>query len=232
MLITGFIKDIIKKMWYYPQGIHCDVKSSINSNIKVTTVVQKSNRILNSHVNIEKIGQGCFIENAYIYGHVELGNFVSISGPGTIIHSEVDTIKIGSFTSIAENVSIQEFNHDAKRVTTSAVNILCFGKNDCSDFITKGSVIIGEDVWIGSNAVILSGVRIGRGSIVGAGAVVTKNIPPYSVVVGNPARIIKKRFSDEQIRRIESLRWWNWNLIEMNNNRRVFEKDYFSCNEQ
>lgn len=74
----------------------------------------------------------------------------------------------------------------------------------------KGDIIIGNDVWIGYEAVILAGVTIGDGAIIGARAVVTKNVPPYTIVGGVPARPIRKRFSDEAIARLEALRWWDW----------------------
>ena len=75
----------------------------------------------------------------------------------------------------------------------------------------KGDTVIGNDVWIGQNAVILPGVTIGRHCVVAAGAVVTKDVPPYAIVGGIPARIIRYRFSDEQIARLEESKWWEKN---------------------
>lgn len=74
----------------------------------------------------------------------------------------------------------------------------------------KGDIIIGNDVWIGYEAVILAGVTVGDGAVIGARAVVTKDVPPYTIVGGVPARPIRKRFSDEAIARLEALRWWDW----------------------
>ncbi len=71
-------------------------------------------------------------------------------------------------------------------------------------------MIIGHDVWIGHNAIIMPNVQIGNGAIIGSGAVVTHDVEPYSVVVGVPAKPIKKRFSDEIIEKIEKSEWWNW----------------------
>ena len=73
---------------------------------------------------------------------------------------------------------------------------------------TKGDVVIGNDVWLGACSVIMSGVTIGNGAVVGANSVVTKDVPDYCVVAGNPARIIKKRFSDEQIAALLENPWW------------------------
>lgn len=75
---------------------------------------------------------------------------------------------------------------------------------------TKGDVNIGNDVWIGSDVIIMSGVTIGDGAVVGAGSVVTADVEPYTIVAGNPAKAIKKRFSDEDIARLLRIRWWDW----------------------
>lgn len=78
------------------------------------------------------------------------------------------------------------------------------------DMPFRGDTLIGHDVWIGYEALILPGVKIGNGAIVAARAVVTSNVPPYTIVGGNPARVIKQRFSDEQIAALEQIAWWDW----------------------
>ena len=80
----------------------------------------------------------------------------------------------------------------------------------------KGDTIIGNDVWIGQNAVILPGVHIGDGAIIGANSVVGSNVAPYSIVVGNPAKEIKKRFDNELIALMEKWQWWNKTIEEIN----------------
>jgi acetyltransferase-like isoleucine patch superfamily enzyme len=74
----------------------------------------------------------------------------------------------------------------------------------------KGDIIVGNDVWIGAKSTIMSGVKIGDGSIIGAGSTVTKDVPPYSIVAGNPAKFIKFRFTEEQIESLLQISWWNW----------------------
>lgn len=74
----------------------------------------------------------------------------------------------------------------------------------------KGNIVIENDVWIGSKSIIMSGVQISSGAVVGAGSVVTKDVSPYSIVAGNPARVVKKRFTDEQIKKLLDIAWWNW----------------------
>ena len=83
---------------------------------------------------------------------------------------------------------------------------------------SKGDVIIGNDVWIGFGALILSGVRIGDGAVIGAGAVVTTDVEPYSIVIGNPARLTKKRFDDETILKLLEIGWWDWPVDKIRQN--------------
>lgn len=82
----------------------------------------------------------------------------------------------------------------------------------------KGDIVVGNDVWIGFEAVILSGVHIGDGAIIGARAVVTHDVPPYTIVGGVPARTIRKRFSEEIIQKLQSLRWWDWDFETIQKN--------------
>lgn len=119
---------------------------------------------------------------------------------------------IGKYCSIADNVSIfLGGNHRIKWVTTYPFPVhwpmdRVYPRVDT----TKGDVIIGNDVWIGSGALILSGVTIGHGAVIGARAVVAKNVPPYGVVVGNPGRIVKYRFTPNQIEKLLAIGWWDW----------------------
>ena len=78
--------------------------------------------------------------------------------------------------------------------------------------------VIGNDVWIGYEAVIMSGVKIGDGAIIGTRAVVTKDVPPYTIVGGVPAKPIRRRFDDETIEKLESLRWWDWDCEKIKRN--------------
>lgn len=220
------IRKIIKRILLKKKGIDCDSKSNINLNVKISKIREKNSKVIDSQVHLTKIGGGCFLEHVYAYGNIELGDYVSISGPGTIIHSEIGKISIGSFTSIAENVSIQEFNHHQNKIAMSAVHYHIFHENVKKDFLTKGDIIIEEDVWIGSNSVILSGVTIGRGAIVGAGSVVTKNIPRYAIAVGNPATVIRYRFPKEKILELENLRWWLWKEEEFKIKKTMFENPF------
>ncbi|KQW97670.1 CatB-related O-acetyltransferase [Flavobacterium sp. Root420] len=174
-----------------------------------------------------EINEGCsFFNNPEIFGNVVLNKYVSVSGPSTRICAEVNKVTIGSFSSIASNVIIQEFYHNYNLPTTYNILNNYFGLKSKPIFtLSKGDIQIGEDVWVGSNSVILSGVKIGRGAIVGAGSIVTKNVEPYSIVGGNPAVRIKMRFSPETITRLENMRWWTWDFETMNKNKEFFSEN-------
>lgn len=109
-------------------------------------------------------------------------------------------LAIGSYCSIASDVKfILSGNHHISGFTTYPIKSFARELSPDMDATSKGYIKIEDDVWIGFNSIILSGVTIGRGSIIAAGSVVTKSFPPYSIIGGNPAKFIKKRLSDEQI---------------------------------
>ena len=128
-----------------------------------------------------------------------------------------DRLVIGKFCSIACGAKFifTSANHTLKSLSTYPFPIF-FEEWDLSvsnitdAWDNKGNIIIGNDVWIGYEAVILSGVTIGDGAIVGARAVVTKDVPPYTLVGGVPAKAIRKRFDDTTIARLLELKWWDW----------------------
>jgi acetyltransferase-like isoleucine patch superfamily enzyme len=121
---------------------------------------------------------------------------------------------LGSFCSLGSNIVIGGPDHTVNWVSTSAVfnsNVdaikIKFGNNEFNPFKTT---TIGHDVWIGDNVLVKAGLKIGSGSIIGMGSVVTKDIPPYQIWAGNPARFIKFRFNQEMIDKLLSIEWWNW----------------------
>jgi chloramphenicol O-acetyltransferase type B len=119
-------------------------------------------------------------------------------------------LEIGSFCSIARGVTIfLGGDHHTEWVSTSTASDY-YGIRGYPQVRTDGDVIIGNDVWIGTEALILSGLKIGDGAVIGAHAVVSKDVPPYSVVVGNPGRLVKKRFNDDIINKLLKIKWWEW----------------------
>jgi acetyltransferase-like isoleucine patch superfamily enzyme len=125
----------------------------------------------------------------------------------TVVNAE-----IGSFCSIASNVKIGGVAHPMHFVSTSPAFLShkdsIKKKYARHDYLPNLKTTIGHDVWIGEGALIKAGVNIGTGSVVGMGAVVTKDVSPYCIVVGNPARVIRKRFPDEMINRLLATFWW------------------------
>ena len=215
--------NMVKRLLLKRKNIFLDSESTIN--YSVINLSEKGNmpvKIINSHMQLEEVNEGVFIEHAIGYGSISLGRYVSISGPGTVLHAVKGKIKIGDFTSIAQNVSIQEFNHNYNSPTSYAINYNIFNRSFEDDVLTKGDVIIEEDVWVGSNVTILSGVFIGRGSIIGAGSVVTRDIPRYSIAFGNPAKVYKKKFSEDIIELLENIQWWNWDIEKIKHNEEFF----------
>ena len=128
-----------------------------------------------------------------------------------------DRLNIGKFCSIACGAKFlfNSANHAMESLSTYPFPLFFeewgLDRNDVADsWDNKGDIIIGNDVWIGYEAVILSGVTIGDGAIIGARAVVTRDVPPYTIVGGVPAKAIKKRFSEDTISSLLSLQWWDW----------------------
>lgn len=138
--------------------------------------------------------------------------------PLVLDYGKQANLKIGKFCSMAGDVKIiLGGEHNLTSATTYPLKTL-FKTTDSIVSATKGDVIIGNDVWIGYGATILSGVNIGDGAVIGARAVVAKSVEPYSIVVGNPAKEIRKRFDDKTIKKLLKIRWWDWHIDKINAN--------------
>lgn len=131
-----------------------------------------------------------------------------------------NNIKIGRYCSFAGQVSLFPCNHPMNLFTTHPItyDTYCSGASKQRKFVNEPSLNIGHGVWFGSNSVVLSGCKtIGNGAVIGAGAVVTHDVPPYAIVVGNPAKLLRYRLTPEQIDRVEASRWWELDKDELNN---------------
>lgn len=151
--------------------------------------------------------------------------------PFIISHLTHERVEIGKFCSIAAGVvmipmvgHIPPREHRTRRISTFPLARL--KRNGWKEKYAlpneAGSVVVGNDVWIGTRAIILSGVTIGDGAIVGAGAVVTHDVPPYAVVGGVPAKTIRFRYNKDQIEELLKIKWWDWTLEQI-----TFNMDYF-----
>ena len=178
-----------------------------------------------------------YLKNVVTGPNIEIGNYTMyndyVHDPrdfeknNILYHYPVngDKLKIGKFCSIACGAKFlfTSANHTLRSLSTYAFPIFfeeweLDAKNICEAWDNKGDIVIGNDVWIGFEAVILSGVTIGDGAIIGTRAVVTKDVPPYTIVGGIPAKPIRKRFDDETIAQLEALNWWDWDEETIRNN--------------
>ncbi len=122
-----------------------------------------------------------------------------------------DRVTVGNFCSVAEGVRFIFGEHRMDLVTTFPLRtVLCENWKKNVDAVSQGPIVIGNDVWIATNAVVLSGVTIGDGAVVAAGAIVTRDVPPYTIMAGVPARPVRRRCTEEQIAALLKIRWWDW----------------------
>ncbi|MDF2987642.1 MAG: acetyltransferase [Eubacterium sp.] len=169
----------------------------------------------------------CYISNLPERANVEIGEYTYYSdnkkSPELFYeniehHYEIlgDKLIIGKFCAIAEGIKfiMNGANHRMDGISTYPFNIFGGGWERVTPAIEqlpfKGDTVVGNDVWLGQNVTIMPGVKIGDGAIIAANATVVKNVEPYAIYGGNPARFIRKRFSDDKIEFLLKLQWWNW----------------------
>jgi virginiamycin A acetyltransferase len=128
------------------------------------------------------------------------------------------SIKIGKFCSFGHGLKIILSGHRTDFISTYrfGYTLETQGFYKSPDIETQGKVTIGNDVWIGMDCTILAGANIGDGAIIGAGSAVRGKIPPYTVAIGNPAKVLYYRFSQDQVAEFESLKWWDWHIERIN----------------
>jgi virginiamycin A acetyltransferase len=196
----------------------------------VNTVLQTSNMTVdlsgkNEPFPILTIGRGSFIVNAQIQSTI---NFDVIAGR--------HNIQIGQFCSLADNITFMvDMNHDYSGITTSGSSLVTSLNQKKSGIPHKAQILIQNDVWIGHGATIMSGVTLRNGAVIATNSHVTKDVPPYAIVGGNPAKIIKYRFAAEQIAELQNIAWWEWSDAELETRRADFQLpmgefvDRYSC---
>lgn len=173
-----------------------------------------------------KLPSICFIKNAVTRPNIIVGDYTYYSDETgadefekhVTHHYEFigDKLIIGKFCAIAKGVEfiMNGANHRMRSVTAYPFNIMGGGWEKVTPSLNelplKGDTVVGNDVWIGQNVTVLPGVHIGDGAIIGANSVVARDVLPYCVVGGNPAKLIRKRFDDETTEFLLKLKWWDW----------------------
>ena len=184
----------------------------------------------------------CRIEKKCIVRNVEMGEYCHIGensrvystyigyGSGISRDSIMDSVLIGKYTTLGPDIKVITGQHPTSKIVSTHPAFYSVRGQMGFTYVDKTvfnetrfakdqyKVVIGNDVWIGYEAVIMSGVNIGDGAIIGTRAVVTKDVPPYTIVGGVPAKIIRKRFSNEVISQLLEIKWWDWNKEKIKNN--------------
>jgi virginiamycin A acetyltransferase len=191
----------------------------IRSTINPDAVLYQESRIIDS-----KVGAKCIVgdfsrvykSELMEYVKIDRNNFILSSTLGRYTYTGnftvIQEVEIGSFCSVSWGVSIGGGEHQLDRFTTHDIlynNRYGFAvSDDIASDRYQHKCQLENDVWIGANSVITRGVHIGNGAVVGAGSVVTKDVPDYAIVAGNPAKVIRYRFSEDVIERLLTSKWW------------------------
>ena len=207
------------------------ILNKIKKKISIIYYVKRYNRQKPCHITtynintsqVQGVGKEVRLNKGCIFadpnGEVKIGDYTYINS------GYIYNCIIGKYCSIGNNVSIGPGEHIVSKISTFPINNLVFNQKDFSELKPTIPTIIGHDVWIGNNAVILQNVMVGDGAVVAAGAVVTKNVPPYAIVGGVPAKVIKYRFDEDIISKLLKIEWWNKNIEWQRSNLHLFKKE-------
>lgn len=204
ILNFNFLKIIILK-WLFK-----DLK--INNISYHPTVSGINNISSNSNLRVPK--------NCFFSGEINFGKYNTI-GENCFFRGN---ITIGNYCQFGSYVSLHSRNHPMNYLSTYQGKFLFSG--ELKNLRTEKPIILKNDVWIGHSAIILSGVTIGNGAVIGAGAIVTKDVPDFAIVVGSPAKIISYRFDQKNINKINRLLWWNESPNDLMKSKKLFFKKY------
>lgn len=187
----------------------------------------------NSKFPLENYDRLCFLKNIITSPNIIVGDYTYYDDFENVGNFEKnvkyhfdfngDKLIIGKFCMIGSGVSfiMNGANHLTESISAYPFAIFANAWQNAMDgksYPSKGDTIVGNDVWIGHNATIMPGITIGDGAIIATNATVTKDVAPYTVVGGNPAKEIKKRFSDQEIATLLEIKWWDWEIDKISRN--------------
>ena len=186
------------------------------------------------HLRKKRLGAKPLVHETSVVRDSRFGKFCKVGARTTVIESvfgdysyavndcEIVYCDVGKFVSIGALVGLNPANHPMERAAQAHFTYRSWQyfedvADEAEEFDKRRAqrVVIGHDVWIGRAAIVLPGRRIGNGAIVGAGAVVTKDVAPYTIVAGNPARVIRRRFPEAIAERLDRLAWWDWSHAQL-----------------
>ncbi|MBM1105029.1 CatB-related O-acetyltransferase [Aurantibacter crassamenti] len=182
---------------------------------------------------LENYDRLCFLKNIIKNPNISVGDYTYYDDFENVANFEKnvkyhfdfigDKLLIGKFCMIASDVTfiMNGANHLTNAISSYPFAI--FGEDwkhamDGKTYPTKGDTVIGNDVWLGYNSTIMPGIQIGDGAIIASNTTVTKNVEPYTIVGGNPGKLIRKRFSDAEIKSLLALKWWDWPIEKITEN--------------
>ncbi|WP_338377967.1 CatB-related O-acetyltransferase [uncultured Flavobacterium sp.] len=197
-------KNILFKILNTPEKVNTSIFSGLSRGIQ----------------NVMFEGNNAVPDGCNFSGKVSVG-YATTLGYNNFIHGDV---KIGKYCQLGVGVAVFTKNHPTNYMSTYINKNLFNG--ELKQLRKESEVVIGHDVWIGHNVIIVGNVNIGNGAILAAGSVVTKDVAPYSIVAGVPAKELRKRYADSIIKEIETLKWWDKSEKELEKIKPLFFKDF------
>lgn len=181
---------------------------------------------------IEGVTRTVYLKNIVTHPQIIVGDYTYYDDPEDVYNFEKnvlylfefmgDRLIIGKFCQIATGVRfiMNGSNHAMGGFSTYPFKVFGkeWAKKDPMEVVSKGDTVIGNDVWIGNGVTFMQGVKVGDGAIIGTNSLVTKDVEPYTIVGGNPAKEIRKRFDEETIQYLLALKWWDWDLEKITDN--------------
>lgn len=206
------MRNVIKKiLYYFLNAVEC------RQNVTVSGFSRGVH-------NVTCEGKNTIPDRCNFSGEIKLG-YATTLGYNNFIHGNV---VIGKYCQLGADVAIHATNHPTSYLTTYINNNLFSGA--LKSLKDQKKIVIGHDVWIGHNVIIVGEVTVGNGAVLAAGSVITKDVPPYTIVGGVPAKEIRKRFPDLIIDEIEKLEWWHKSDEELEKIKPLFLKDFSGLN--